>query len=60
MVVIKLLEPKLCLSCRFAQVADVKTERGLERMIKCQRLDCDNWDTSNKEKVLEINQVTEF
>jgi hypothetical protein len=56
MKVVRLLEPEMCLNCRFAQVADVATENGgRQRMIHCMRLDCDNWDMSNAEVATEVN-----
>jgi len=46
-VTVKLLEPELCQECRFAKMADVVNMDGIiERMIRCTRLDCDNWDYS--------------
>jgi len=43
--VARLIEPELCLECRFAQMADVEMADGShQRMIHCKRLDCDNWD----------------
>lgn len=48
--VVKLLEPDLCLECRFAQMASVEMKDGTtQRMIHCRRLDCDNWDYSSAE-----------
>ena len=48
--IVRLLEPELCLECRFAQTADVETANGAhQRMIYCRRLDCDNWDIVNAE-----------
>jgi hypothetical protein len=48
--IVRLLEPELCLDCRFAKVADVETEDGsVQRMIHCRRLDCDNWDIVSAE-----------
>jgi hypothetical protein len=48
--IVRLLEPELCLECRFAKTANVETEQGThQRMIYCRRLDCDNWDTQNSE-----------
>lgn len=45
---IRLLEPDLCLTCRFAETANVDREDGsTRRMIRCTRLDCDNWDTTS-------------
>ena len=48
--IVRLLEPELCLDCRFAQTAEVEAESGVhQRMIYCRRLDCDNWDIVNAE-----------
>ncbi len=48
--IVRLLEPELCLECRFAQTADVESATGTQqRMIYCRRLDCDNWDIINAE-----------
>lgn len=43
--VVRLLEPELCLECRFGQKAEVEMDDGtVQQMIYCKRLDCDNWD----------------
>jgi hypothetical protein len=48
--IVRLIEPELCLDCRFAQTANVENQDGvLQRMIYCRRLDCDNWDTRDAE-----------
>ena len=48
--VVRLLEPELCLDCRFAKTAEVETADGsYQKMIYCRRLDCDNWDIVNSE-----------
>jgi hypothetical protein len=48
--IVKLLEPELCLDCRFAKTAEVESESGVhQRMIYCRRLDCDNWDIVDAE-----------
>ena len=45
--VVKLVEPDLCMECKFAQMASVEMKDGtFQRMIHCRRLDCDNWDYS--------------
>jgi hypothetical protein len=55
MKVVRLLNPQMCVSCRFAQVADVETARGgKQRMIYCRRLDCDNWDTASAEAATDV------
>jgi len=44
--IVKLIEPELCLDCRFADRAKVENEHGeVQRMVYCRRLDCDNWET---------------
>lgn len=48
--VVRLLEPELCLECRFGQRAEVEMQDGsMQQMIYCRRLDCDNWDYSSAE-----------
>lgn len=48
--IVRLIEPELCLDCRFAQTAEVENAAGVfQRMIYCRRLDCDNWDIQNSE-----------
>ena len=48
--VVRLLEPDLCLECRFADMAEVEMADGtVQRMVHCRRLDCDNWDYSSAE-----------
>ncbi len=60
MKVIRLLEPDLCVECRFARIADVATEGGhRQRMIHCARLDCDNWDTLAAEPALRVDLLDE-
>jgi hypothetical protein len=45
--IVRLVEPEMCLECRFAQYANVELEDGSrQKMIYCRRLDCDNWDYS--------------
>ena len=44
--IVRLIEPALCLSCRFAAIATVEMEDDSNRrMLHCRRLDCDNWQT---------------
>lgn len=38
--IVHLVEPSLCLSCRFATVTDLAGTQ----MIACTRGDCDNWE----------------
>ena len=53
--VVRLIEPDLCLECRFAQTADVEMADGsVQRMIRCRRLDCDNWDYESAEAVHKV------
>lgn len=48
--VVRLLEPEMCLECRFANKAEVEMNDGsIQRMIYCRRLDCDNWDYATAE-----------
>lgn len=60
--IVRLLEPELCLECRFANIAEVETSNGeRQRMIHCRRLDCDNWDIVDAEpaKDLRIERLDE-
>jgi hypothetical protein len=53
--IVRLLEPELCLECRFSSTAEVESESGrIQRMIHCRRLDCDNWDIVNAEPARSI------
>lgn len=48
--VVRLLEPEMCLECRFGQRAEVELDDGSQQaMIYCRRLDCDNWDYGSVE-----------
>lgn len=50
--VIRLIEPDLCLNCRFGEQAVVRSDDGtVQPVVRCMRLDCDNWDTSYVEDV---------
>jgi hypothetical protein len=54
--VVRLLEPELCLDCRFGQRAEVELNDGsTQQMIYCKRLDCDNWDYSSAEPAKSVN-----
>ncbi len=53
--IVRLLEPEMCLDCRFAKMADVENNAGeVQRMIYCRRLDCDNWDFSSAENARNV------
>ncbi len=44
--IVRLMEPALCLTCRFASIATVEmADSSSRRMLHCKRLDCDNWQT---------------
>lgn len=50
--IVRLLEPALCLSCRFATIATVgMQDDSSRRMLHCRRLDCDNWQTEDADEV---------
>lgn len=54
--IVRLLEPELCVDCRFAKMAEVEQSDGtLQRMIFCRRLDCDNWDFASAEPVNKVH-----
>lgn len=44
---VRIIDPNMCLGCRFGSMATVVNAQGQEtRMISCKRGDCDNWDTT--------------
>ena len=48
--IVRLIEPSLCLSCKFAAIATVEMDNGSNRkMMHCKRLDCDNWQTEESD-----------
>lgn len=48
--VVKLIEPDLCMECRFAVLTNVVNPEGSDQtLIRCRRLDCDNWDVQTAE-----------
>ena len=60
MTIIRLLEPDLCVECRFARIAEASTKDGpLQRMIHCARGDCDNWDTLASEDADRVELLDE-
>jgi hypothetical protein len=59
--VVRLLEPEICLECRFAHVASVETaDTQQQRMLYCKRLDCDNWDYSTAEPANKVEWPEEI
>lgn len=55
---VKLVDPKLCETCRFARQAVATKRDGQQmRVIWCTRLDCDNWDRNNVEPIQSIAEV---
>lgn len=58
--VVRLLEPELCLNCRFADIANVELMDGrIQRMLYCRRLDCDNWDYASAEPAVRVEWSNE-
>ncbi len=57
--IVRLIEPSLCLSCRFAAIATVEMHNGSNRrMLHCKRMDCDNWQTEEVEETpLRLNET---
>ena len=48
--IVRLLEPEICLDCRFSSMATVEDQDGrTSRLIYCRRLDCDNWELESAE-----------
>lgn len=59
--IVRLLEPELCLDCRFAEMADVENDNGaVQKMIYCKRLDCDNWDIVNAQPAKRMTVDSSF
>lgn len=53
--IVRLIEPELCESCRFASLTDVRTRNGdVKTILRCRRLDCDNWEMIDNEPVEEV------
>jgi hypothetical protein len=45
---VKLIEPEMCLDCRFSSYTNIEKLNGsIEKVVRCTRLDCDNWDYSS-------------
>jgi hypothetical protein len=58
--IVKLMEPALCMSCRFASIATVQMQDGsARRMLHCKRLDCDQWVTEEIEDQDRPESITE-
>ncbi|MCH8274224.1 MAG: hypothetical protein IH851_05490 [Armatimonadetes bacterium] len=58
--VVRLLEPDLCVDCRFAHQAEVELADGnVQQMLYCRRLDCDNWDYSSAEPARRVEVMPE-
>lgn len=56
--VVRLIEPELCLECRFGHRASVELANGEKQtMVYCRRLDCDNWDYSTAEPAKSVEQL---
>lgn len=52
LIIVRLLEPSLCLSCRFRTEVTVEMQdSGTCSMLHCKRHDCDNWQI---EEVAEV------
>lgn len=53
--VVRLIEPELCMECRFGNKAEVEmTDGTVQQMIHCRRLDCDNWDYQTVDEAADI------
>jgi hypothetical protein len=49
---IVLLDPEMCLECRFSRMVNVERADGsVQRSFFCRRLDCDNWSTVIEQNV---------
>jgi hypothetical protein len=47
---ISLIDPKMCLGCRFAKFNDSVPGDAKRRTVTCSRLDCDNWQRLDTEE----------
>ena len=58
--IVRLLDPEMCLACPFARMVDVEDAQGeRSRMVRCRRLDCDNWETVGAEAARSVTPVDE-
>ena len=49
--IVRLMDPSLCMACKFATIATVEMDDGSSRrMMHCTRLDCDNWQTDETDE----------
>lgn len=54
--IVRLLEPEICIECRFAQMATVEDcEGAVTKMIQCTRRDCDNWDREGSKPIKSLS-----
>ena len=50
--VVRLLQPALCVTCRFAAIVTAEMVDGASRMmLHCKRRDCDNWTDQVGEEI---------
>jgi hypothetical protein len=59
--IVRLMEPELCMDCRFAYIANVDAnDTAKQKMLYCRRLDCDNWDYTTAEPATKIEWPEEI
>lgn len=56
MLVIKLVNSEMCLDCNFGGMAEVIVNGERQKIIRCYRLDCDNWIRGNPETNVVIQE----
>jgi hypothetical protein len=50
--IVRLMEPALCVTCKFASIAMVEMQdASVRKMMHCRRMDCDNWQTEETEEM---------
>ena len=58
--VVLIIEPSLCLKCRFAAIADIQLADGTtKRMFRCKRLDCDNHQATQQPNPTNVTEGSE-
>jgi len=55
--VVRLLEPEMCDQCNHGGLAVITIRGERQVVIKCRRLDCDNWDYSQIEEGSEMKPL---
>ena len=55
---VRLIDPTLCTSCRFASVALLEREdSSVVQLVRCKRLDCDNWQFEEAPAGIDLSKL---